>query len=83
MTRNGETKISRDDSPTPVFVIPTDEELVMTEDTVALMKGRYRVHTHFTYSFQSRDYVNHERTEALEQELAKKPQLREVIARVP
>jgi len=82
-TRNAETLISTPDSPVKVFVIPTDEELVMTEDTVALLKGRYRVHTGFTYSFQSRDYVNRERAEALEQEMAKKPQLEEVVARVP
>jgi acetate kinase len=82
-TRNAETLISTPDSPVKVFVVPTDEELVMTEDTVALMKGRYRVHTEFTYSFQSREYVNRERAEALEQEVAKKPQLKEVVARVP
>ncbi len=31
-SRNAETCISADDSPVKVFVIPTDEELVMTED---------------------------------------------------
>ncbi|MBN1834347.1 MAG: acetate kinase [Spirochaetales bacterium] len=82
-TRNAETVISTPDSPVKVLVIPTDEELVMTEDTEALLQGTYRVHTEFTYSFQSRDYVNKERAEAFAQELAKKPELQEVVARVP
>jgi acetate kinase len=82
-TRNAETLISAPDSPVKVFVIPTDEELVMTEDTVGLLQGRYRVHTEFTYSFQSRDYVNRERAEALEAELSKKPRLKDVLAPIP
>ena len=36
-TRNAETCISADDSKIKIFVIPTDEELVMTEDAYALM----------------------------------------------
>ena len=82
-TRNAETLISTPDSPVKVFVIPTDEELVMAEDTHALIHDTYRVHSEFTYSFQSRDYHNKERAEALEQELAKKPRLREVLAPIP
>jgi len=82
-TRNAETVISAPDSPVKVLVIPTDEELVMTEDTRALLQGNYRVHTEFTYSFQSRDYVNKERAEAFAHEVAKKPELKEVVARLP
>nr|MQY76253.1 propionate kinase [Spirochaeta sp.] len=33
MTRDGETLISAEDSRVKIFAIPTDEELVMTEDT--------------------------------------------------
>jgi acetate kinase len=79
-TRNTETIISRPDSKIPVYVIPTDEELVMTEDAYALMKGTYDVHTRFTYSFQSRDYVNKGRAEGLKEELVKHPELAEIIA---
>lgn len=80
-TSNAETLISADDSKIKIFVIPTDEELVMTEDAYALMKGTYDVHTNFTYSFQSKDYVNKAREEALEKELEKLPELKEILAR--
>jgi acetate kinase len=64
-----------------IFVIPTGEELVMTEDTRALIQGAYHVHTSFTYSFQSRNHVNKAREEMLKAELAEKKELTEVIAR--
>ena len=79
-TRNTETIISKSDSKIPIYIIPTDEELVMTEDAYALMSGKYDVHTKFTYSFQSADYVNKSRAEGLKDELAKTPQLKEIIA---
>ncbi|MFP4564259.1 MAG: propionate kinase, partial [Spirochaetia bacterium] len=71
MTRNGETLISADDSNVKIFVIPTDEELVMTEDTYALLEGNYDIHTNFTYSFQNPDFLNKERKVALKKDLAK------------
>ncbi|MDR0502923.1 MAG: acetate kinase [Treponema sp.] len=80
-TRNTETIISKPESKIPVYIIPTDEELVMTEDAYALMKGNYDTHTHFTYSFQSKDYVNKGRAEGLKAELAKNPGLAEIIAK--
>jgi len=79
-TRNTETIISKPESKIPVYVIPTDEELVMTEDAYALMAGKYDVHTKFTYSFQSKDYVNKGRAEGLKDELVKTPELKEIIA---
>lgn len=79
-TRNAETIISADDSPIKIFVIPTDEELVMTEDAYALMMGTYDVHTNFTYSFQSRDYVNKARAEGLKKDLEKNPALKDILA---
>ncbi|MCL2128062.1 MAG: acetate kinase [Treponema sp.] len=79
-TRNAETIISRHGSMIPIYVIPTDEELVMTEDAYALMKGTYDIHTKFNYSFQSRDYINKGRAEGLEHELARNPALAEIIA---
>ena len=80
-TGNAETIISTDDSKVKVFVIPTDEELVMTEDAYALMKGTYDVHTNFTYSFQSPDYVNKARADGLKKELEKLPELAKIIAK--
>ncbi|MDR1373661.1 MAG: acetate kinase [Treponema sp.] len=79
-TRNTETIISKDESKIPIYIIPTDEELVMTEDAYALMAGTYDIHTKFSYSFQSRDYVNKGRTEGLKEELAKHPELKSIIA---
>jgi acetate kinase len=79
-TRNAETIISAADSKIPVYIIPTDEELVMTEDAYALMSGTYDVHTKFTYSFQRKDYVNKGRAEGLREELAKNPALGAIIA---
>jgi acetate kinase len=82
-TRNAETDITGKGSRIKVFVIPTDEELVMTEDAFALMNGTYDVHTKYHYSFQDPSYVNKARAEALERDLAKKPYLKEIIAQVP
>jgi acetate kinase len=80
-TRNAETRISADSSKIPIFIIPTDEELVMTEDAYALIQGVYDVHTNFTYSFQSKDYVNKERAEGLKEDLKKNPKLAELIVK--
>ncbi len=79
-TKNAETVISTDDSPTKIFVIPTDEELVMTEDTVALMEERYDVHTNFTYSFEDPDYFNKEREGCIDEDIEKIPGLGKIIA---
>jgi acetate kinase len=80
-TRNTESIISADPSPIPIYIIPTDEELVMTEDAFALMAGTYDVHTKFTYSFQSGDYVNQGRAAGLKEDLAKNPALASIIAK--
>lgn len=80
-TRNTESIISAENSKIPVYIIPTDEELVMTEDSFALMTGTYDVHTKFTYSFQSKDYVNKGRAAGLKEDLAKNPALASIIAK--
>lgn len=80
-TGNAETYIHADDSKTKIFVIPTDEELVMTEDAYALMKGTYDVHTNFKYSFQSPAYVNKAREEGLKGDLVKRPNIAKILAR--
>lgn len=82
-TQRAETIISADDSDVKIFVIPTDEELVMAEDTVALMEGNYDVHTNFEYSFQRPDYVNKSRAEALAKQLIKTPDLAKIIVTPP
>ncbi len=55
-TGEKESDISADGSKIRVLVIPTNEELVFVEDVVAILEGRYAVHTKFTYSFESADY---------------------------
>ena len=57
MTRKRETLITTDDSPVKVYVIPTDEELVFTEDVAAILDGTYTDHMHFEYSFAKPDFV--------------------------
>jgi acetate kinase len=81
-TRNAETDITGEGSKTKVFVIPTDEELVMTEDAVALVEGTYDVHTKFTYSFQSKDYVNAVRADGLKRDIKKNPALADILAKI-
>jgi acetate kinase len=79
-TRNTETEISAPGSRVKIFVIPTDEELVMTEDTYALLAGVYDLHTRFSYSFQKKDYINHERQAAFEKECEANPELKKIAA---
>lgn len=81
-TRNAETDITGAGSKTKVFVIPTDEELVMTEDAVALVEGTYDVHTNFTYSFQSKNYVNAVRADGLKRDIKKTPELANIVAKI-
>ena len=38
--KSEETKISTEDSKIEVFVIPTDEEMVIARDTKALVEGK-------------------------------------------
>jgi len=83
MTRNAETDITGEGSKIKVFVIPTDEELVMTEDTVAIMEGRYDIHTNFTYSFQDPHYRNLLREENFAKEVEKNRDLLEIKAKIP
>lgn len=56
MTRKQESIITTPDSPIKVFVIPTDEELVFTEDVVAILEDTYTDHMNFKYSFASKDF---------------------------
>jgi acetate kinase len=56
MTRKRESVITTPDSPVKVFVIPTDEELVFTEDVAAILEGTYTDHMNFRYSFSGRDF---------------------------
>lgn len=57
MTRKRESLITTDDSPIKVYVIPTDEELVFTEDVVAILNGTYTDHMNFEYTFARNDFV--------------------------
>jgi len=82
-TRNAECDITRRGSRVRVFVVPTDEERVLIEDTVALLEGRYDGHTRFDYRFQHKDYRNELRDAAFRKECRKDPRLRRVAARIP
>ncbi len=57
MTRKRESLITTDDSPIKVYVIPTDEELVFTEDVAAIIEGSYTDHMNFEYTFSRPDFV--------------------------
>ncbi|MEW6549764.1 MAG: acetate kinase [Spirochaetota bacterium] len=81
--RNAELDITGPGSKVKIYVIPTDEELVMTEDAFALMKGTYDVHTNYRYYFERKDYVNKTRAAGLERDLAKKPWLADIVAKLP
>ncbi|HPZ15400.1 MAG TPA: acetate kinase [Sphaerochaeta sp.] len=80
LSRNGEFAIHSDDSKVQILVIPTDEELVMTEDAYALMEGTYDVHTNFHYSFEDRNYVNKGRELGLKRDIEKNPELETILA---
>ena len=56
-TRKKETLITTDASPVKAFVIPTDEELVLTEDVAAILNGDYADHMNFEYSFSNAGFV--------------------------
>jgi acetate kinase len=71
-SRNHEFEISADGSKVKLYVIPTDEELVFTEDVVAIIEKRYDIHTKFKYSFQDPGYRNRMRDEAYQREQSKK-----------
>jgi len=50
-SKNGETLISAPNSRIKIYVVPTNEEMVLIEDVVALIEGRYQQHQNYTYSF--------------------------------
>ena len=81
MSKNVETEITAADSKIKIFVIPTDEELVMTEDTKALLDGNYDVHTNFKYSFQESSYENPERIKASAKDMKKFPGLADIVVK--
>jgi len=56
MTRKKESVITTGDSPVKVFVIPTDEELVFTEDVVAILEDTYTDHMRYPYTFGTREF---------------------------
>ncbi len=51
LKRGVETEISASSSKIKVFVIPTDEEIVLTEDVIAVLNGKYKDHSSYSYSF--------------------------------
>ncbi len=81
MSKYLETEITAPDSKVKVFVIPTDEELVMTEDTKAILDGTYDVHTNFKYSFQDPAYENPARIESSAKDVKKFPGLVDITVK--
>lgn len=81
--RNAELDITGPGSRVRIFVIPTDEELVMTEDAFALMNGTYDLHTNYRYFFQDASYVNKARATGLVRDFEKKPWLKDIVAKLP
>jgi acetate kinase len=55
--RTQESEISTTGSRVKVFVIPTDEELVMAVDAEAILDGRYDIPTRFKYTFEEPGFV--------------------------
>jgi acetate kinase len=56
ISRFQENDISVDGSPVRIFVIPTNEELVLIEDVMAILDGKYKNHMAFQYSFARKNY---------------------------
>jgi acetate kinase len=50
-SKSGEVEISAPESRVKIFMIPTDEELVLVEDVVGVLNGEYTDHMHYPYSF--------------------------------
>jgi len=68
VSRNHESIISTDDSKVKVLVIPTDEEIVFTEDVVAILNGEYDNPQVYSYVFEKPSYTNKMREEAYKKE---------------
>jgi acetate kinase len=79
-SRNAEFDITAPGSAVRIFVIPTDEEQVLTEDAVAIIEERYDVHDRFQYSFSSTEYRNHLRDAEFKRELKQNPEMRKALA---
>ena len=82
-SRNAEFEISSPHSKVKIFAIPTDEELVLVEDVVALCEGRYDNYTRFKYSFQDTAYRNRIRDEEFQKELKKHPKMAKALVNMP
>ena len=79
-SRNAEFDISAPESRVRILVIPTDEEMVITEDTWALVQGRYNGQPAYRYTFEDRGYINKGRLRAFALDLEKEPALSSILA---
>lgn len=80
--RNAESCISTEDSPIKILVIPTNEELVMTEDVHALCEGTY-LGSGMRYSFEDPNFIDNVRFSAMQQDFKAYPEWRKVLAIPP
>ena len=56
VSRSRESDISAADSKVRIFIIPTNEELVLIEDVMGILNGTYKSHMEFDYSFTHEDF---------------------------
>lgn len=79
-TRNWETEISASDSKVKVFVVPTDEEMVIAEEVVNILRKEDGDHS---YNFQEPTYENPIRKKKFLKEASDNPDLIKIAARRP
>lgn len=52
-----ESEINSPESRVKIFLIPTNEEIVLAQDALALLENRYDIHTKYEYEFQKIGYT--------------------------
>ena len=82
-SRNAEFDLTASQSKVKVFAVPTDEELVLVEDVIALCEDRYDTYMNFRYSFQEPAYRNKMREAQFHKELQQNPKMGKALASVP
>ena len=80
--RNAESRISTEDSPIEILVIPTNEELVMTEDVHALCEGTYS-ESGMRYSFEDPNFIDSARYNSMLHDFKEHPEWKTVLAIPP
>ena len=82
-TRNWETEISANDSRVRILIIPTDEEMVITEDVVRLLTKKEEKEGDYSYDFQNPAYENQIRKRGFLKEVSNNQDLMKIIVHKP